>query len=125
MGSFRVFGIQVDGYRRKTGIVNIDSFQGESTYQTETDTPWPALERVPMVYICVTKIVNQILKLPRRVLNSKGEVVRSPTWIEDPNPLQSGDDMMSAGCDIASSGGSVLLPPHPSRGEQGSNARCW
>ena len=71
--------------------------RGPASDNSMWDGQYPEIERLPIFYTCVTKVVDSLLGLPPKVLRADGtEVERQPYWMQDPNPLQDLSDLLSA-----------------------------
>ena len=86
------------GLMRRSGQVNLGSFQGPGgVVGFEHDIQEWSFFEVPMVYTCVSRIVRRLRGFPRRVVDMEGRPVGSkPMWLENPNPLMSGADLISS-----------------------------
>ena len=83
-------------FRRSGRAVGV-SAGGPADEHTLWDGQYPEVERLPIFYTCVTKVVDALLGLPPKVLRADGtEVARLPYWLQDPNPLQDLSDLLSA-----------------------------
>ena len=93
----KIGGREFQGFTRYPDGYGIDDFQGPSQFGREHPQTWPGLTQIPTVYACINKIVGALGSYPRRVLDATGKPVPSkPLWIEDPNALMSGVDLVSA-----------------------------
>ena len=82
-------------FRRSGGSPGIA--RGPAPALTQWDAQYPEIQYLPIFYTCLTKVVDNILALPAKVLRSDGtEIERPPYWIESPNPLQDLSDLLSA-----------------------------
>lgn len=92
------FGGDQQGVARRSGMGDVDDFQGPGGYGYEQGQSSYALTGTPMVFICVSRIVRRLKTFPRKVVWEKdgSEVTRKPVWVDNPNPLMSGSDMVSA-----------------------------
>ena len=114
----RIAGRQFQGFKRTPDAVSLSSWQGPSSYGRENPQVWAALQKLPIVYSCVKAIIDPLAGYPRRVLNSAGIPVDAPMWVDDPNPLMSGGDFVSAvGLSLILDSNAYIYPTYNSSGQ--------
>ena len=114
----RIGGRVWEGFGRSSGQVSLESFQGPSSRNTEARETWPPLERLPIIYSCVKAIVDPLQSYPRRVLDYRGiPISPQPVWVESPNTLMSGNDLVCAtAISLVLDGNAYLYPTYAPSG---------